>query len=85
VLESKAADPNIKKKRGLWEELAEKMRKEGYLRSPSKLRDNYFRMKQAAKTSITRFKKKNKEKRGVVQVHQRATHPLIWIGQFIMF
>jgi hypothetical protein len=28
VLESKAADPNIKKKRGLWEELAEKMRKE---------------------------------------------------------
>ncbi|KAH0815078.1 hypothetical protein GEV33_007712 [Tenebrio molitor] len=82
VLESKAADPNIKKKRGLWEELAEKMRKAGYLRSPSKLRD--FRWKQAAKTSITRFKKEQRKMEGGPGSLERET-PLIWIGQFIMF
>jgi hypothetical protein len=82
VLESKAADPNIKKKRGLREELAEKMRKAGYLRSPSKLRD--FRRKQAAKTSITRFKKEQRKMEGGPGSLERET-PLIWIGQFIMF
>jgi hypothetical protein len=82
VLESKTADPNIfLKKRKLWEELAEKIRKAGHIRSPSKLRDNYFRMKQAALPDS----KRNKEKRVVVQAHQRARHPLIWIGQFTMF
>jgi hypothetical protein len=65
VLESKTADPNIfKKKRKLWEELAEKMRKAGHIRSPSKLRDNYFRMKQAAKTSIAQFKKEQRKTGG---------------------
>jgi hypothetical protein len=48
----------------LWEELAEKMRKAGHIRSPSKLRDNYFRMKQAAKTSIAQFKKEQRKTGG---------------------
>jgi hypothetical protein len=48
----------------LWVELAEKMREAGLIRSPSKLRDNYFRMKQAAKTSITQFKKEQRKTGG---------------------
>ncbi|KAJ3622512.1 hypothetical protein MTP99_003017 [Tenebrio molitor] len=40
------------------------MRKAGHIRSPSKLRDNYFRMKQAAKTSIAQFKKEQRKTGG---------------------
>jgi hypothetical protein len=43
----------------LSEELAEKMRKAGHIPSPSN-----FRMKQAAKTSITRFKKEQRKTGG---------------------
>jgi hypothetical protein len=47
-----------------------------------KLRD--FRRKQAAKTSITRFKKEQRKMEGGPGSLERET-PLIWIGQFIMF
>jgi hypothetical protein len=43
----------------LSEELAEKMRKAGHIPSPSN-----FRMKQAAKTGITRFKKEQRKTGG---------------------
>ncbi|KAH0820483.1 hypothetical protein GEV33_002308 [Tenebrio molitor] len=64
VGEQNRGSEHFKKKRKLWEELAEKMRKAGHIRSPSKLRDNYFRMKQAAKTSITQFKKEQRKTGG---------------------
>jgi hypothetical protein len=51
------------------------------LRSPSKLKD--FRRKQAAKTSITRFKKEQRKMEGGPGPLEREI--LILIGQFIMF
>lgn len=65
VIESKISEPRIfKKKKELWVNLSHKMRQAGYIRSPSKLKDNYHRMKQAAKAKISVFKKTIKKTGG---------------------
>lgn len=62
ILESKTAEPSIfKKRRKLWDDLAEKMRAAGFNRSPKRLRDTYNRMKQGAKTKISKFKKEQRK------------------------
>ncbi|EFA07732.1 hypothetical protein TcasGA2_TC002210 [Tribolium castaneum] len=65
IIESKTAEPNILKKRPkLWQDLSEKFRRAGFNRSPTKLRDNYFRIKQAAKVNIIKFRKEKKKTGG---------------------